>query len=717
MRELSKHLDAIGIRWKILTTILVAILSALVVGLVAIFLQLSSVGRASALEAIHVAHAIANTGHTEVLRNQGFLQNYVDSLGKLYERDIIIVDSHMKVVADTSLQGIGSHYIHQDVKATLQDGNPRTFIGPDATDPTMVRQVVVPLHDNPSDMRSSIIGAVIFEYTLVYEMLMAQARIASIWTGMLALLVAGFGFWLAGAMTDTIVKPLRRLQAGVAAVAAGDYTVRVHAGAADELGQLGHAFNEMAGELERNRTTLQQNMEKLADANTRLQEQYDKQRRSAEQIEFLAYHDPLTGLQNRAMFSIMLNQALATAGRHERMLAIFFIDLDRFKQINDTLGHDAGDALLKELARRLRATLRASDIVARLGGDEFVVLVPELKDEGHAKRVARKILSTISQPVTLQSQELRVTASVGVSLYPRDGKDEKNLMKFADVAMYQAKEAGKAGFAFYSEASNIYSFERLALESNLRRALENGELQIHYQAKKNFLTNEISGMEALTRWNHPDLGVISPMQFIPVAEETGLIVPIGRWVLRTACAQTMRWHAEGMTHLVVAVNLSPRQFADSRLLQDVREALQAVGMEGRMLELEITESMLMHNPSEARKTLEALKDMGVRIAIDDFGTGYSSLSTLKQLPVDTLKIDRSFIRNLDVDIEDRGLTEAIISMAKTLQLHLVAEGVETNVQAEFLRNQGCDDLQGYYFSRPLPADEFAAFVTSYRQER
>jgi diguanylate cyclase (GGDEF)-like protein len=389
---------------------------------------------------------------------------------------------------------------------------------------------------------------------------------------------------------------------------------------------------------------------------------------------------------------------------------VLFLDLDRFKYINDTLGHEAGDQLLQEVARRLKGCLRDSDTVARLGGDEFVVLLPQLPDETHVTAVAHKILSAIARPFVLLGQEFRVTTSIGISTYPADGLDEQALMKNADIAMYKAKEEGKNQFQFYSESLNVQSLERLTLESSLRSALERNEFQLYYQAKRDMRSGQITGMEALLRWQHPDLGTVAPMKFIPIAEETGLIVPIGKWVLRTACLQNVAWQNRGLPRLSMAVNLAARQFSDDALLPDLASILESTGMDARLLELEIHESLLMHDVERALRVLTALRDMGVKIAIDDFGIGYASLSALKRFPLDTIKIDRSFIRDLAGVGEDKALTEAIIAMGRTLSLTVVAQGVETRAQVDFLRAHACDELQGFYYNRPVPADQFAKLL-------
>jgi len=430
----------------------------------------------------------------------------------------------------------------------------------------------------------------------------------------------------------------------------------------------------------------------------------------AERVEYLAYHDGLTGLPNRSMFSKLLAQSIGEAHRYERRLAVAFLDLDRFKQINDTLGHEAGDQLLQQVGSRLKGCIRDSDTVARLGGDEFVVLLPELTDEKYASVVAQKILAAAARPFTLMGQEFRVTASIGISTYPQDGVDEQTLTKNADIAMYQAKAEGKNNFQFYSEKLNANSLERLSLESSLRHALERNEFRLHYQAKRDIASGKITGMEALLRWEHPDLGTIAPMQFIPVAEETGLIIPIGKWVLKTVCLQSVEWRKQGLPTLSIAVNLTARQFRDEHLFSDVTSILTETGMDPRLLEIELTESLLIHNVEDTLRILTRLKAMGIRIAVDDFGSGYSSLALLQRFPLDTIKIDRSFVRDIVGTAEDTGLADAIIAMGKSLSLTVVAQGVETKEQAEHLRLHACDELQGFYFKRPLPVDEFTQLL-------
>lgn len=432
-----------------------------------------------------------------------------------------------------------------------------------------------------------------------------------------------------------------------------------------------------------------------------------------QELNYMATHDALTGLPNRLMFNQLLNQAILSAKRNSRQLAVFFIDLDRFKIINDTLGHDAGDQLLQEIAKRFRQTLRAVDVVGRLGGDEFVILIEDFNHKSQVANVAHKILSAAIKPMMIMNEECRVTASIGISMYPNDGMDEQSLMKNADIAMYFAKEDGKNNFKFYSKDIKTQSTERFSIETNLRRALDRNELFLDYQARLDFKTNEITGVEALLRWNNPYLGQVTPNQFIPVAEETGIIIPIGKWVMKTACAQNVAWQKQGLPPVCMSINLSLRQLTDDNLLEDIKSVLKETGMAPNLLELEVTESMVMHNSPRMIALLSKIKEIGMRLAIDDFGTGYSSLAQIKNFPIDTLKVDRSFIRNLPSDSEDKAITEAIISMGKTLSLTVVAEGVETFEQENFLREHICDEMQGYYFSKPVSAEEFADLLRTH----
>jgi diguanylate cyclase (GGDEF)-like protein len=434
-------------------------------------------------------------------------------------------------------------------------------------------------------------------------------------------------------------------------------------------------------------------------------------RKAAEQnLRFVASHDPLTGLFNRSMFNERLQQALAQAARFERSLALLFIDLDGFKVVNDTLGHNAGDQLLAELAMRLRASLREGDVIGRMGGDEFVVLIEEFGDAAQVAEVAKKLLETASRPFQLQGRDFEVTASVGVSLYPGDGKDAQTLLKNADIAMYLVKEQGKNSFRFYAPQMNVHLVERLSMESSLKRALERGELLLLYQPRVNVRDGQVTGVEALLRWQHPSQGMINPAEFVPLAEDAGLMSAMWEWVIHTACRQMRAWRDQGLPLLRVSVNLSPRQLAQDSLIQVVREALHRHGMDPGRLELELREEMVIRNAERALRLLTQFKELGVRLMIDDFGTGYSSLNYLKRLPIDMVKIDRSLIRDLPRDADATALSRAVVAMAHSLDVAVTAEGVETREQWEFLRELGCDEMQGNYFSAPAAPEIVASIV-------
>ncbi|CAN7407016.1 putative bifunctional diguanylate cyclase/phosphodiesterase [Rhizobacter sp. LjRoot28] len=429
--------------------------------------------------------------------------------------------------------------------------------------------------------------------------------------------------------------------------------------------------------------------------------------------QHMASHSSVTGLPNRAMFGHLLSLAIPTARRYARQFAVLHVGLDRFRAINDSLGHAAGDQLLQAAGQRLRDTLRASDVVAHVGGDEFVVLLQEVEDAAQVARAARKLLSAMLTPFPLLGFECRVTASIGGALYPVHGEDETSLLQHADAALYQAKDEGRNVFQIYDDALDSRSLERLALEAQLRGALERQEFTLHYQPKVDLRLGHICGAEALLRWHNAALGHVPPATFIPVAEATGLIVPIGAWVLREACTQAMAWQRDGLPPLHVAVNVSARQFHDQHLLETLQSVLAETGLAPQYLELEITEGMIVHDVERARRQIEAMKALGVRLAIDDFGTGYSSFGQLKNFPIDTLKVDRSFVREVASHPDDQAIASAIISLGKMLNLRVVAEGVETEAQRDFLVARDCDEMQGYLFSRPVEPGAFAALLQAH----
>lgn len=428
------------------------------------------------------------------------------------------------------------------------------------------------------------------------------------------------------------------------------------------------------------------------------------------EMEHLAYHDALTGLPNRPLYMDRLIMAVAQATRTSQKLAVFFLDLDRFKNINDSLGHSVGDALLKAVAERIRRCVREGDTVARLGGDEFTLLIPRIDHIEDAAKIAQKILETLKIPFKIADHELFVTTSVGISIYPSDGADPETLVRNADSAMYRAKDQGRDNYQLYTPAMNAKALERLALENMLRKAISHREFVLFYQPVADINTKNIIGVEALIRWQHPELGLLSPAHFISVAEMSGLILPIGDWVLRTACKQMKTWQKRINPKLTVAVNLSARQFQQPNLVEQIEEVLEEADLDPGSLELEITESNAMQNAENAIYTLRELKALGVHIAMDDFGTGYSSLNYLKRFPIDTLKLDQSFVRDVTTDPSDAAIATAIIAMAHTLKLRVIGEGVETEEQFAFLQKQKCDYIQGYLFSPPLSVEKLEAYL-------
>jgi diguanylate cyclase (GGDEF)-like protein/PAS domain S-box-containing protein len=427
-------------------------------------------------------------------------------------------------------------------------------------------------------------------------------------------------------------------------------------------------------------------------------------------MSYLARHDSLTDLPNRILLNDRLTQAITLAYRHQQKLALLYLDVDRFKHINDALGHAVGDRLLQSVAQRLFDCVRTSDTVSRQGGDEFVILLTETKQARDAAVIAEKILLALAAPHRIDQHELHLTASIGIVTYPDDGMDADTLMKNADFAMYHAKDFGRNNFQFFKADMNVRAIERQSLENGLRHALERHEFVLYYQPKMNLDTGSIIGVEALIRWRHPTRGLVSPAQFIPVAEECGFIVTIGRWVLREACCQARKWQKEGLPAMRIAINISAVELRAKGFVAYVRQILTETGLEARYLELELTETFLMQDSRSTAAVLRELKDMGIHLALDDFGTGYSSLSYVKRFPIDTLKIDQSFVRDLATDADDASIVSAVISMGKSLHMRVVAEGVETQEQLEFLREHGCPFGQGFYFSPPVGAKEFTQLL-------
>ena len=429
-------------------------------------------------------------------------------------------------------------------------------------------------------------------------------------------------------------------------------------------------------------------------------------------ISRLARHDPLTGLANRALLHDRLSGALASADRHGDKLGVAFLDLDRFKHVNDSLGHGAGDCLLQSVGARLMASVRKTDTVCRLGGDEFVIVLSDVKRRDDLEKAAAKIAAAIGAPHRAGGHELQVTASIGIAVYPDDGQDAETLIRNADIAMYYAKDHGRNHVRFFTPEMNALIIERRALEDGLRAALDRGEFVLHYQPKVDLRTGRMIGAEALIRWHHPERGLVTPHSFIPVAEESGLIVPIGQWVQGEACRQAVAWQAAGLRPVPIAVNISALEFRGQGFFDRVRRILGETGLDPRLLELELTESVLMESVASTAEMLWELKAMGLRLAVDDFGTGYSSLSYLMHFPIDALKVDQSFVHEITAEGDTSPIITAVIAMGRSLRQRVIAEGVETWAQLAFLRAQHCEEGQGFHFSRPLPPDQFAALLAA-----
>ncbi len=682
-----------SVRAKLLGIVFATCVVVLVLTGASIAALLDSIEGAAQLEARNLAASVAlEAGH-----RQGDLQGYVASLDELYKRDLFIVDAQRITIGDIVPTELGTPYSgdrHNEVGLTLQDGQPRAFVEVSDQHPNGAEQMVVPIWAGAA--RSAITGAVVLEYTNIS----AQLYHANAWAlyaiGLAGLTAAAVIGWVGLKASRRHVRNIRQIHGGVHAFATGNSSFRIERLDADEVGDLAIAFNQLADELQRHQQELAMEMA-LA-------------REAVQQAEILAYTDRLTGLANRTEMARLMARLLPQAQVDAKVLGVLFIDLDRFKNVNDTLGHGSGDQLLKTVAQRLAQTCGDDAHVCRLGGDEFVVLAPGLDAPAWLAGLARRMLVAIAQPIHLEGQELRVTASIGISVFPQDGQDERVLMKHADIALYQAKDSGRNDFVFYTPALNRHSIERLAFESEVRRAVETRQFSVHYQPKVGLSSGEVEGVEALLRWQHPTMGSIPPLQFIPVAEETGLIVALGLWVLEQACRQQVAWLAQGLPSMKMAVNLSARQFADEHLMRDLRRVIAETGIAPAALELEITESMLAQDERHCIALLDEMKSMGLRVALDDFGTGYSSLARLKQYPIDTLKVDRAFVRDLETNVEDQSIAQAIITLGKSMGMTVVAEGVETEAQLAFLRERDCDLIQGFLYSRALPSDQLAEFA-------
>jgi len=501
---------------------------------------------------------------------------------------------------------------------------------------------------------------------------------------------------LYGFLRSLLLNPLARIEQAAREVGLGGRVTDIGIHRNDEVGQLAASFEEMSRNLQCSR----------------------------EQITHIAHHDHLTGLPNRHMITQVLERALVNARQNDEILGLLFLDLDNFKRVNDSLGHLAGDTLLREIAVRLTAVVRPEDYVvrqgsqethsavARLGGDEFIVLLPRLEKTLNAGAVARRTLDALALPILIEDNALEVSASIGIAVFPEDGRTASELIKCADIAMYHAKEHGKNHFQFYTRALNIALMDRIETERGLRKALLNDEFVLHYQPQVDALSGEIIGTEALLRWEHPERGQVMPGDFISTAEDSGLILPIGEWVLREACRQNKAWQNAGLKAVPVAVNVSARQFSSAELEDSVRRVLAETGLSSQYLGIELTETCVMERPEQAAATLTALSLLGIQVSLDDFGTGYSSLGSLKRMPIDMLKIDQSFVRDITTDNNDTAIIIAIIAMGHSLGLRIIAEGVDQVDQLRFLRANGCDQIQGFLISRPIPADSMAVLLAT-----
>ena len=483
----------------------------------------------------------------------------------------------------------------------------------------------------------------------------------------------------------------------------------------DELTDVSNEINGMLGALERSQLFLSKSESALKKSIEKLQDEVLEHQKTQEQIKYIAYHDTLTGLPNRNLLNELLVHSITLAERNNKCMAVLFLDIDGFKMINDIKGHGMGDQILQEVAERLLKTLRKSDVIARHGGDEFIVIIEELDNCSGVELIANKIVNCFQEPFHLENQDYFLTTSVGVAVYPADGQTPDMLIKNADIAMYKAKENGKNQYLFCTPVMKDVANETMELSTNLYRAIEKNELELYYQPQLSCHNNQIMGVEALIRWRHPVMGLISPAKFIPIAEKTGLILPIGEWVLRTACQQNKKWQEQGLPKIRMGVNLSLRQFHNNDLLNLVESVLKETKLAPQYLELEITETIAMKEKSYIINTLNAFRQIGVSIAIDDFGTEYSSLSYLKHLPVDRLKVAMQFIRGIGIDHKDEALAKGIIVLAKSIGMNVIAEGVETKEQLEFLKNHNCDEIQGYYFFKPLAEAEMTKLLITYNK--
>lgn len=663
---------------------------ALVTG-AAVTLQWRALDQAAQVEARNLALSLAQT----LSASKSHTLHFLPGSHGVDKRDIFVLDSERRTLSSIVPEEVGTVYANDkspEIDQVLRDGMPRTFTETSAQHPDGARFIAVPIRSSAAP-GAPIQGVLALESSRLAHQLQEESasRLYAIaLTGLFALLgIAVSGIRLSRRLSGSI----QSLKVSVESFTQGHLDTRLTPTGTVEVAALGNAFNAMAEALEQTTQDLHQESKAAREA--------------ALQVERLAFTDPVTGLANRASLSRLLTQKIASATASRRGFALLILGLDRFRNINDSLGHSVGDELLTLVGQRLQAAVDTP--VTHLGGDEFALLLDELDPQGLGA-TARRLIDVLGAPCRIRGNELRLSASVGVAAFPQDGGDEEALLCHADIAMHHAKEDGGGTFTIYTDELNRHSVERMAFEAALRHAVETEALSIHYQPKVSSHTGLIEGVEALVRWKHPQLGNISPVKFIPIAEETGLIVPLGRWVMRKACEQLAAWQRQGLPAIGMAINLSPAQCSDPYLLADIEDILMLTGVAPHLLEFEITESLLMQDVGRTVELLTDLKKLGVRLAVDDFGTGYSSLSQLRTFPVDTLKIDRSFVRGIGEDADDRAIAQAIMQLARTLRLDVVAEGVETDAQQHVLSELGCDLLQGFLFSPGVPAVELEAML-------
>jgi len=654
-------------------------------------------------------------------------QQLVDFIHSEGRRDLELVDANLRIVADADHKDIG-HTLAGDmgaaVAATLHDGQPRYFVEPGKAGEPGRHQTVVAL----KSANGASVGALVLEYTSLLDEMAGVADGAAHTLLLLALPVGLLLLWASAWGARRILRPIARLQAATAALASGQHSAKIGEYTQDEVGDLARSFDRMVDHLARSQAAVQQEMTErqlaqqqlqaahdgleqrvqertalLQEANQRLDGELAERLRMARQLEQMARFDPLTGLPNRSLFLNRLAHAMQRGTRTGKLVALIFVDLDRFKSINDSLGHEVGDRVLQEVAQRMTGLLRQTDVVSRIGGDEFTVILEDIEQVQDVATIAAKLVEGFRLPLQVGTAELHCTLSLGIAIAPRDSADIGELMRQADFAMYHAKAEGRNGFQFHSERMGHSARSKLAIEHALRHAIERNEFTLHYQVRVSARSKQPVGMEALLRWHSPELGAVGPCDFIPVAEETGMILPLGAWVLRTACAQHTAWRLEGLQPGVMGINVSARQFRQADFVAQVRDIALEAGVNPAHIELELTESMLMSDPERAATLMGELRALGFGIAIDDFGTGFSSLSHLKRFPATKLKIDRSFVSGIAHNSEDAAIAAAIVALAGTLNIQVTAEGVETEGQRASLDELACNEYQGFLFSHPLPS--------------